>query len=90
MGQRNILFSPIPSKHGKDKSHSRLRNVAYWPEGPALCLFFGPTLSNPSPNIIKPYSPVNVIGKILGDAKILEKVNEGEKLKVENFKTERL
>jgi hypothetical protein len=65
-------------------------NVAYWPEGPALCLFFGPTLSNPSPNIIKPYSPVNVIGKILGDAKILEKVNEGEKLKVENFKTERL
>jgi hypothetical protein len=27
-----------------------------------------------------------VIGKILGDAKILEKVNEGEKLKVENSK----
>jgi hypothetical protein len=31
-----------------------------------------------------------VIGKILGDAKILEKVNEGEKLKVEKFKAERL
>jgi len=58
-------------------------DLAYWPEGPALCLFFGPTLSSPSPNIIKPYSPVNVIGKIVGDPKILSKVNEGEELKVE-------
>lgn len=58
-------------------------DVAYWPEGPALCLFFGPTLSSPSPNIIKPYSPVNVIGKILNDPKVLEKVEEGERVKVE-------
>ncbi|MEM3736433.1 MAG: cyclophilin-like family protein, partial [Candidatus Bathyarchaeia archaeon] len=42
-----------------------------------LCLFFGPTLSSPSPNIIKSYSPVNVVGKILEDPKILEKVSEG-------------
>lgn len=58
-------------------------DLAYWPEGPALCLFYGPTLSSPSPDIIKPYSPVNVIGKIIGDPKILSRVNEGEKLKVE-------
>ncbi|MEM3550592.1 MAG: cyclophilin-like fold protein [Candidatus Bathyarchaeia archaeon] len=58
-------------------------DLAYWPEGPALCLFYGPTLSSPSPDIIKPYSPVNVIGKIIGDPKILSRVNEGEELKVE-------
>ncbi|MEM3616913.1 MAG: cyclophilin-like family protein [Candidatus Bathyarchaeia archaeon] len=62
-------------------------DVAYWPEGPALCLFFGPTLSSPSTNIIKPYSPVNVIGKILENPKILEKVSEGEKLKVEELQS---
>ncbi|MEM3673627.1 MAG: cyclophilin-like family protein [Candidatus Bathyarchaeia archaeon] len=33
--------------------------------------------------MIKPYSPVNVIGKILNDPKILEKVEGGEKLRVE-------
>lgn len=58
-------------------------DLAYWPEGPALCLFYGPTLSSPSSDIIKPYSPVNVIGKIIGDPKILSRVNEGEELKVE-------
>ncbi len=58
-------------------------DVAYWPEEPSLCLFFGPTLSSPSPDIIKPYSPVNVIGKIIGDPRVLKKVREGEKVRVE-------
>ncbi|MEM2970668.1 MAG: cyclophilin-like family protein [Candidatus Bathyarchaeia archaeon] len=34
---------------------------------------------------MKPYSPVNVIGKILENPKILEKVGEGEKLRVEKI-----
>ena len=86
------IYFAVPFQVGIEMAKAMVDygDVAYWPEGPALCLFFGPTLLSPSPNIIKPYSPVNVIGKILGDAKILEKVNEGEKLKVENFKTERL
>jgi hypothetical protein len=86
---KEIYFAvPFQTSLEKAKAIVDYGDVAYWPEGPALCLFFGPTLSSPSPNIIKPYSPVNVIGKILGDAKILEEVNEGEKLKVENFKAE--
>jgi len=60
-----------------------LGDVAYWPEEPSLCLFFGPTLSSPSPDVIKPYSPVNVVGKIVGDPKVLKKVREGEKVRVE-------
>jgi hypothetical protein len=82
------IYFEAPFKVGLEKARDIVEygDVAYWPEGPALCLFFGPTLSSPSPNIIKPYSPVNVIGKILGDPKILEKVSEGEKLKVEKAK----
>ncbi|MEM1689687.1 MAG: cyclophilin-like fold protein [Candidatus Hadarchaeales archaeon] len=60
-----------------------LGDVAYWPDGPSLCLFFGPTPLSPSSKVIKPYSPVNVIGRIIGDLRILEKVREGEKLEVE-------
>ena len=41
-----------------------LLDVAYWPLGQAICLFFGPTpIGNKGE--IKPYSPVNVIGKII-------------------------
>jgi len=81
------IYFAVPFKTGIEKAKAIVDygDVAYWPEGPALCLFFGPTLSSPSPNIIKPYSPVNVIGKILGDPKILEGISEGEKLRGEKL-----
>ena len=47
--------------------------VAYWPPGKALCLFFGQT----------PYSPVNVVGQIDGDPRVLSKVKDGEPVRVE-------
>ncbi|MEM2281583.1 MAG: cyclophilin-like fold protein [Candidatus Bathyarchaeia archaeon] len=79
------IYFEAPFKVGLERAREIVDygDVAYWPEGPAICLFFGPTLSSPSPNVIKPYSSVNVIGKILEDPKILEKVEEGEKLRVE-------
>ncbi|RLF12503.1 MAG: hypothetical protein DRJ68_02445 [Thermoprotei archaeon] len=61
----------------------RVGDLAYWPEEPSLCLFFGPTPISPSPSIIKPYSPVNVIGRILGDPSVLKGVKSGEKVRVE-------
>jgi len=45
------------------KSLVDLMDVAYWPQGNAICLFFGPTPIGKKGEI-KPYSPVNVIGKI--------------------------
>lgn len=39
-------------------------DVAYWPEGRALCLFFGPTPISKGGKILA-YSPVNVVGKIV-------------------------
>jgi hypothetical protein len=79
------VYFEVPFKVGLEKAKDIVDygDVAYWPEGPALCLFFGPTLSSPNQNVIKPYSPVNVIGKILGDPKVLERVEEGEKIRVE-------
>ena len=53
--------------------------LGYWPVGSAFCIFFGPT---PVSNNGKPraYSPVNVFGKITGDAAVLRKVRQGEKV----------
>jgi hypothetical protein len=54
-----------------------LMDVAYWPTGKAICLFFGPTPIGKKDEI-KPYSPVNVIGKIKNtDKKFLKNVSDG-------------
>jgi hypothetical protein len=47
-------------------------DVAYWPEGNALCLFYGSTPISKSPDEILPYSPVNIVGKIITKDDILE------------------
>jgi hypothetical protein len=80
---KEIYFAvPFSAEIENPKEIVEIGDVAYWPEEPSLCLFFGPTPISPSPDIIKPYSPVNVIGKIISDLKILEKIKEGEKVRV--------
>ncbi|RLE69464.1 MAG: hypothetical protein DRJ34_00755 [Thermoprotei archaeon] len=54
-------------------------DVAYWPPGKAICIFFGPTPIS-SGDEIRPASPVNVWGKILGEIENLKNVSSGEKI----------
>jgi len=69
--------SPIQEKEENAKSLVELNDVAYWPTGKAICLFFGPTPIGEKGEI-KPYSPVNVIGKIIRpDKSILTKISDG-------------
>jgi len=69
--------SPINVDEENAKAHVELYDVAYWPTGKAICLFYGPTPIG-NKNEIKPYSPVNVIGKILKpDKKILSELKNG-------------
>lgn len=56
-------------------------DVAYWPPGRALCVFFGPTPVS-GPGEIRPYSPVTVVGKVVGDAKVLKGVKDGDKVRI--------
>ncbi|MDN5847135.1 MAG: hypothetical protein L0H53_12780 [Candidatus Nitrosocosmicus sp.] len=41
-------------------------DVTYWPEGRAICLFYGPTPISKNGKILA-YSPVNIVGKIVDD-----------------------
>ena len=56
--------------------------VAYWPPGQAICLFFGPTPMSRGDEI-RPASPVNVFGRIVGDATVLKAVASGSEVRVE-------
>ena len=67
--------SPVSQPEENAKSPVELNDVAYWPIGRAICLFYGPTPIG-KPGEITPASPVNVIGKILSpDKSILNDVD---------------
>ena len=67
--------SPIDVPEENAQSPVSLYDVAYWPTGKAICLFFGPTPISKKGEIT-PASPVNIIGKILSiDKNILENVD---------------
>ena len=58
-----------------------LGDIAYWPPGNAFCIFFGLTPASEGDDI-RPASPVNVIGKIIGDLNILKSVKSGENVSI--------
>ena len=55
--------------------------LGYWPPGHAFCIFFGPTpaSSGQSP---RAYSPVNVLGHVLGDATRWRAVQAGTRVRL--------
>ena len=77
--------SPITQPEENAKALVELNDVAYWPSGKAVCLFFGPTPIGKKGEI-KPYSPVNVVGKITNpDKTILSKIKDGVKISFEKI-----
>ena len=69
--------SPIIISEENSKSPVSLNDVAYWPTGKAICLFYGPTPNSKNDEII-PASPVNVIGKIIDPDKSILDTAEGK------------
>lgn len=56
-------------------------DLGYWAPGSAMCIFFGPTPVSRG-NDIRPASPVNVFGRIAGDATVFKAVRSGEQITV--------
>lgn len=78
------IYFAIPVKAGEENPKEVVQegDIAYWPPGSAFCIFFGPTPASRG-NEIRPASPVNVVGKLLGDPKEFRKVSNGEKVIIE-------
>jgi len=78
-----IYFS-IPIKIGLENAKAVVSagDLGYWPSGTAFCIFFGPTPMSRGEEI-RPASPVNVFGKIVGCSKIFKKVSSGAKIIIE-------
>ena len=69
------IYFETPVKMPEDNPHSTVPYgaIAYWPPGHAFCIFFGQT----------PYSPVNVLGQVEGDAKLFARVRSGDAICLE-------
>ena len=70
--------TPVSVSEENAKSPVSLNDVAYWPTGKAICLFYGPTPIGKKGEIT-PASPVNVIGKITTPDKSILHIAEGKK-----------
>lgn len=82
---KEIYFEiPVESAIDEPVNEVERGDIAYWPEGRCLCLFFGPTPMSSGEKPV-PASAVEVVGKMVSDYKELEKVKSGENLSVEKF-----
>ena len=67
----------------KTQREVEIGELAFWPPGKAICIFFGKTPISES-NKPKAASPVNVFGKIIeSEINILSKLKNGERISLE-------
>ena len=60
----------------------KVGDIAYWPPGNALAIFFGPTPMSKSSDPV-PASAVNLVGKINGDAALLKRAKGATEIRIE-------
>ncbi|MCD5397713.1 hypothetical protein LR003_02105 [candidate division NPL-UPA2 bacterium] len=78
-----IYFSiPVKCEEENAQEIVSLGDLGYWPPGRAFCIFFGRTPASQGEEI-RPASPVNIVGKILGDPKEFKKVSSGSQVTIE-------
>ena len=79
-----IYFSiPVSLSEENARATVDMGDLGYWPPGSAFCIFFGPTPMSQSPDEIRPASPVNVIGRVVGDPKVFRQVRSGEQVSIQ-------
>lgn len=80
------IVAPIVAQQENAKSEVNLLDVAYWPEGNALCLFYGPTPISKDSGKILPYSAVNIVGRILPkNNNIIDRVKDSMKVIIKQY-----
>jgi len=87
-GKANIwgdeIYFEIPIKVGQEpdaRAEVEVGELGYWPVGHAFCIFFGPTPVS-TDNKPRAYSPVNILGRVLGDATQFRQVSSGTKVQL--------
>jgi len=72
------VYFEIPVKMGEEKARAKVQkgDLAYWPMGNALCIFYGES---------QPYSPVSIVGRVTRNLELFERVKSGSVIRVEKL-----
>jgi hypothetical protein len=88
-GRANIwgdeIYFAIPVEAGPEpqaREEVEVGELGYWPPGHAFCIFFGPTPVS-TDGRPRAASPVNILGRILGDATQFRSVRNGTVVRLE-------
>jgi hypothetical protein len=79
------VYFDIPVKMGLERdtrAEVAVGELGYWPTGNAFCIFFGPTPAS-SGNTPVAASPVNILGRVAGDATVFRAVRHGDTVRIE-------
>jgi len=79
------IYFEVPVNRKLDSTAAEVVQVGelgYWPSGRAFCIFFGPTPVSRGDEI-RPASAVNVIGKLIGDARAFKAVHDGDLIELD-------
>jgi hypothetical protein len=87
-GRANVwgdeIYFEIPVTAGPEpdaRAEVEVGELGYWPMGNAFCIFFGPTPVSVDERP-RAYSPVNILGRVLGDAVQFRAVRAGTPVKL--------
>lgn len=77
------IYFAIPVHRNEENAMSTvgLGDIGYWPPGKAFCIFYGPTPMSRGDEI-RPASPVNIVGKVVGDATLFKQVVSSSKVTI--------
>jgi len=67
---------PLDMGEEKAKNTSEKGTIAYWPMGRAFCIFY---------DEVKPYSRINIIGKVTENLELFKHLKSGTKIKIEKL-----
>ena len=73
---KEMIYFEIPVKTGLEKAKKQVKRgtITYWPLANAICVFY---------NDLNTYSPVNVIGFIIDNIDIFERITSGMIIKMD-------
>lgn len=91
-GRANIwgdeIYFSIPVKASGEpgaRADVEVGELGYWPPGNAFCIFYGPTPVSTGSQP-RAASPVNILGRVIGDATRFRAVRDGEKVVIARVK----
>jgi hypothetical protein len=77
---------PVEAEQAADaRADVEMGELGYWPVGRAFCIFFGPTPASTGGQP-RAASPVNIVGRVSGDATVFRQVSAGAIITLESSK----